>query len=183
MRTLAFLLLTIPGISQVRILATPEPMAVVRSVGLRDMGLWSAAVCNDSAVPVSLQRERLVQALPTVRIISSERARAVLAYSRGRTKKAVAARVIRYVLIGATAGAGLAQVPARAVGYLAVGLGVADQVAARLDNDVPSLAPLLSGMSDEPLALGPGQCGSRTVFAALQIGAKPIEAIIPSSKQ
>lgn len=40
------------------------------------------------------------------------------------------------------------------------------------------LAPYLAGLSDEPLTLGPGQCGSRTVFAALVHGAKQIEAVI-----
>lgn len=178
MRWLGALLLAFPASAQVRILATPEPMSVLRSIGLRDLGLWHLAVCNDGAASVALPRERLLLALPSVRIVSNDRARAVLEHSRGRTRKAVAARVVRHLLLGATAGAGAAQVPARAVGYLALGFGVADQVAQRLESEIPSAAPILAGLSDDTLTLNPGQCGSRTVFAALQTGARPVEAVV-----
>lgn len=164
--------------AQVRVLATPEPMVVLQALRVRDLGLWNLSVCNDSATPVVLQHERLVLALPSLRIISSVRAQAVLAHARSRTPRATAARIIRYAPIVATAAAGLSQVPARAVGIMAVGAIAADQIASRLEASTPLLEPLLRGTTDTALELGPGQCGSRTVFAAIQQSVKPIEVEI-----
>jgi hypothetical protein len=175
---LAILVLAFPAGGQMRILATPEPMEVVRSVGVRGLGLWHLTVCNDSEAAVSLSQERLRLALPGIRIVASDRARAVLTYSRSRTRTAVAARVIQYLLMGAAPAAGFSGVPTPVVAGLALGIGVANQMAARLDSEVPPLAPLLSGLSDEALALGPGACGVRTVFAAPVHGARPVEARI-----
>lgn len=163
---------------QVRILATPEPMAVMQSLGMRTLGLWSISLCNDTASPVTISRERVILALPAVRIVSTERARAALAYAQGRTWQARAAGVMRWGLMGSTVGAALAGTNKQVIAGLAVGALLADQVARRLENEIPRLDPWVAGLSDEALTLGPGQCGSRTVFAALQRGAKVTDAVI-----
>lgn len=175
----------------VRVQATPEPMAVMESLGMRSLGLWSVALCSEAAVPRIVTREQLILALPTVRIVATERAKAALQYAQGRTWQARMASGIRYVLMGGTAGSALLAVRqndsgrpacrycAAATATLAVSTVFADQVARRLDSEVPALAPFLAGVSDEPLSLAPGACGTRTVFAALQSGAHVTMAVIP----
>lgn len=175
---LALILLCLPVWGEVRILATPEPMAVLESLGLRTLGLWSITVCSEAAVPVTLPRERLVLALPAVRIVSNERARAVLAHAQGRAWQARVAGVIRYALLGSTAGTATARTQGNVVAGLALGVVLADQIARRLESEMPALAPWLAGLEESPMILPPGACGIRTVFAALQHGAKPVEAVI-----
>lgn len=175
---LAFILLCLPLWGQIRILATPEPMAVMQSLGMRTLGLWAISICNDTASPVTIPRERVVLALPVVRIVSSERARAALEYAQRRTWQARAASAIRYGLMGSTVGTAVAGSQKTVIVGLAFGAVLADQVARRLENEIPRLDPWVAGMSDAPLVLGPGQCGSRTVFAALQHGARQVEAVI-----
>jgi hypothetical protein len=145
---------------------------------MRTLGLWSISACNETAAAITLPRERLVLALPSVRIVSNERARAALAYAQGRTPAARAAGVIRYLLLGGTVAGAAVGSRKEAVAALAGAALLADQVARRLDSEVPGLAPWLAGLEDGPVTFGPGACASRTVFAALVHGAKPIEAVI-----
>jgi hypothetical protein len=163
----------------VRVRATPEPMSVLEALKLRTLGLWSLSVCNETAATRTLARERLVLALPSIRIVGNDRARSALEYARGRTWQARTASVIRYGLLGATASTALAGSQKRVIASLAAGALVADQVARRLDADTPALAPWLAGLSDEPLVLNPGACGSRTVFAAPMRNARVVEVTIP----
>lgn len=173
------LLIAGPLAGQVRILATPEPMEVLRAVGLRTLGLWTVTACNDSPRATMLPKERLMLALPSVRIVHTDRAKAVLSYAQGRQPRARAVQVIRYALLGAAVASGFAGGSPAASAGLAAGAGFADQFARRLEAETPSLAPWLAGLSDEPLRLDPGSCGFRTVFAALQRGARPVEVTIP----
>lgn len=178
---LVLLLLCLPLWGQVRIKATPEPMVVLRSLRMRSLGLWTLAICNDSEQDVALSRERLTLAFPPssgLRIVSSERAREALAYAQRRTWQARVASVMRYGLMASTAGTALAGSQKNVVSGLALGAVLADQVARRLENEIPRLDPWLAGLSDDPLTLGPGQCGSRTVFAALQKEAHVLEVTI-----
>lgn len=177
---LALILLCLPLWGQVRILATPEPMMeVLKSLGMKGLGLWVVTACSESGLPVTLPRERLILALPTVRIVSTERARAALEYAQRRTWQARAAGVIRYGLMGSTVGTAAAGSQKTVIAGLALGAILADQVARRLENEIPRLDPWVAGLSDEPLALPPGACGTRTVFAALQRNAHVVEITIP----
>jgi len=175
---LAAILLALPLWGQVRLIATPEPMAVMESLGMRSLGLWTVSLCSESPAPVVVPRERLVLALPTVRIVPNDRARAALQYAQERTWQARTAGVMKYILLGATGATALAKTNPNVVAGLAVGTGVAMEVARRLEGDTPVLTPWLAGLDDGPLVLGPGQCGSRTVFAAKQPNVKVVEAVI-----
>ncbi len=179
--TLAILwLLLAPAlVGQVRILATPEPLEVLRSIGVRGLGLWTLTICNDSPAPLLLSRERLQLALPNIRMVSNERARSVLMYYRGRRPAARAAQVLRYAAMGATIGAGFAGLPASAIAGLAIGTAGADQYSRILESQLPGLDPLVGCLINESMALGPGQCGTRCAFAALKHGAAPTETEIP----
>ncbi len=99
--------------------------------------------------------------------------------ARDRQPRARAVQVIRYALLASAVAAGFAGGSPTAGAGLAVGAGFADQFARRLESETPALTPWLAGLSDEPLRLEPGACGMRTVFAALQRNAKPIEVTIP----
>jgi hypothetical protein len=166
-----------PLLAQVRLIANSEGQEVLKPLAVRGITLRTVSACNDGPVLVTLQRERIQLALPTIRIINNERAIAVLTAYQGRNKKAVAAQIIQYATLVAAAMGGMNEVPAQVVGWLASASLGADQVGRKLAGEVPALGPLLAGVSSEPLVLGPGQCGTRTYYAAIS-SAKPVEAVI-----
>lgn len=178
MRLALLTLACLPLWGQVRLIATPEPMVVMQSLGMRTLGLWTISLCSESAVSVTIPRERLILALPTVRIISTERARAALVYAQERTWQARTVSVIRYGLLGSTVGTAVAGTRKGVIVGLAAGALLADQIARRIESEIPRLDPWVAGLDDAPLVLGPGQCGSRTVFAALQRQARVVETTI-----
>lgn len=174
------ILLALPLTAQVTVQYTPEPMAVLESVHVRNVGLWSIRACNDGAEAVALSEERLYIAAPGIRLISSNRARLVVIAGAKRSKKAIAAEWIGWGLMGATALTGFGPISATqsVVAGLAMGGGFASAVKTRLESAAPDISPFVADLLSGPVSIPVGGCVSRIVFAAKAKNPQPVTVTI-----
>lgn len=174
------LLLTASSYAQVSVVYTPEPMAVLKALNVRDIGLWSVRACNDGAAAVTVPAERFYMAAPLVRLITPARARAVVLDRRGRSGKATAAKYIGYGLTLATALTGFGPIAANTtvVASLAFGSTIAMETRRQLEAEIPDTGPFFETLLEEPVQLAPAACATRTAFAAKMRSPKPIAATI-----
>lgn len=168
--------------AQLRVLATPEPMEVVRALNVRDIGLWDVVICNDGDTARSVPVERIRLMLPGLRIIDQARAQAVVSTALKRSKRALAARLLTYGAALATTftGSGLVTANARVISSLAVGTVTLTQTSKWVESSLPDLSPFAASSLSAPVELQAGACTTRTVFAAKTKGARPIEAREPA---
>ncbi len=154
--------------AQVTVAYTPEPMVVLRAMNVRDIGLWSVRACNDGPAAVTVPVERLYMASGAVRLITPERARAVVLDRRSRSKKALAAQYIGYGLSIAAVLTGFGPIAASkdVIAALALGSTVAHEARRQLDAEAPDTGPFLESMLNGPVTLEAGACATRTAFAA-----------------
>lgn len=179
----AILLLILAALAsgQVTVIYTPEPMVVLSALHFKDLGLWTISACNDSAATVILAPERFqLAAGPRLRIIAPERVQAMLERQRERTP---ASLVVNLAAGGAFLAAGLTgfgPIAARKewTAGLAWGGALLTQASGWFKAKVPNLAPYRDSLLTVPIILGPGQCTTKTVFAAKQAGAASFTAKI-----
>lgn len=174
MKFLSFLL-ALPLAAQVTIQYSPEPMAVLESVHVRNVGLWTVRACSDSAV--TLPEERIYMAAPPqLHLIGSDRARLVIMAGAKRSKKAIAAELIGWGLMGATALTGFGPISAtpRVVAGLAMGSGLAGSIKTRLEGAAPDISPFIAKMLAGPVSIAAGGCETRVVFAAKMKNPQPV---------
>jgi hypothetical protein len=154
---------------KVSIQFVPEPMEVLKAVGIASrLGLWRIGICNDSAIAVQIPPERIYMAAGSVRIVSPARASLVLSQRQKQSVKAVMVEVIEYALIGASVigGGGMFSISTKGLGELALATGVAHTVHDKLQGQIPSLAAFTEDALTGPVALAPGQCATKSAFAA-----------------
>lgn len=176
---LLFLLTSsLPG--QVSIQLSPEPMEVLAALHVRGVGLWTLRVCNDSSSATLVAPERILMAVPSVRILDSSRAEAVLAAARGRNWRVQAATYISLGALMATALTGWGAIAAQpaVIAALGVGSGAARLVADELGRNAPDLGPYTGSLLETPIALSAGQCATRTVFAGKMKNPVSISAVL-----
>ncbi len=179
---LVLIALLLCGAAQAQVSAqfSPEPMAVMSSLNIRSMGLWSVRMCNDGAAPVLLPEERIYMAAPGLSLIMPVRARAILLTRQASTQKATVVRYIKYGLIGAAGLTGFGAVAASTtvIASLASGAALAGEVQRTLELEIPSIAPFADSLLEGPITLPPGGCATRTAFAAKVKNPKAITAQI-----
>lgn len=177
MRVAALALLCAAGAAaQVFVMARPEPMLVTNAIPVRVVGMWDLHVCNDGPTPARVPAEKVFIALREIPLISASSARVVLTNRRSQNKKAVAAMLIRYGLTIGTSVTAFGPVAASrtVVGALAFAGVMAAQTERQLQDGVPSIEPFTSNLLDGALELEPGDCQTRTAFAAKVKRARPV---------
>jgi hypothetical protein len=109
-------------------------------------------------------------ALPTVRFVQPDRARAIIVAGVGKSKKAIAAKWINYGLMGAIPMTAWGPIAASKtiIGAIGVGASIGGQVQKSLEGQLPDLTPLFATALTAPFALAPGACDTHTVFNAKQ---------------
>lgn len=175
-------LLALPLAAQVTVQFSPEPMAVLESVHVRNVGLWSIRACSDGPA-VTIAEERFYMAAPPqLHLIGSDRARLVIMAGARRSKKAVAAELIGWGLMGATALTGFGPISAtpRVVAGLAMGSGLAGSIKTRLEGAAPDVSPFVAKMLAGPVSIAAGGCETRVVFAAKMKNPQPVTVTIGS---
>lgn len=177
-------LLALPLAAQVTVQYSPEPMAVLESVHVRNVGLWTIRACADSAV--TLPEERFYMAAPPqLHLIGSDRARLVIMAGAKRSKKAVAAEWIGWGLMGATALTGFGPISAtpKVVAALAMGGNLATTVKTKLEGAAPDISPFVAKMLSGPVSIAAGGCETRVVFAAKMKNPQPVTVKIEAGVQ
>lgn len=177
------LLLTWPAIGQVRLIYTPEPMAVLHAMygdGADAMGMWAVRGCSQYDRPVSFDSQRVYLAGQHLALVSKHHAVLVL---QRRIRDTAASRVARYAgWVAGGAAIGLTvlatQTPTRevvittgALGALAPALGFISQQAQR---DIPPLDA--DEILDGTIRLDPRGCFAGVVFAKKQPSVQVFQA-------
>ncbi len=153
----------------IAIRVSPEPLAVTRArVGdVRGMGVWRLVACSAAAEPVRLSALAVEMAVEDLSILDPEAAAAVIRSTPSARRRD---RIVQGLMFAGIAAAGLAagnyvRITGREAGMVALGLDLVNRAKGKLEAGAVVLDPskLLTGT----LELAPGECTSRTVFAAL----------------
>jgi len=175
-----FLAAILPAYCQVTVQFAPEPMAVLQSVNVKNVGLWTVRACT-TGPSVTLAEERFYMAAPPqIHLIGSDRARLVVMAGAKRSKKAIAAEWIGWGLMGATALTGFGPISATqsVVAALAMGSSIAGGVKSRLESGAPDLSPFIGQMLSGPVSIPTGGCVTRVAFAAKMKNPQPATVTI-----
>jgi len=163
---------------QIRVLATPEPLEVLRATGVRNLGVWTIGVCNDGKEARVVSPERIRMLLPELRIVEPSRAAALLNQGQRRSKRATLARLLAYGAALATSftGSGLVSANPTIISALALGTVTLNQASSWTASTLPDLSPFSSNLLSSSLDLPAGGCATRSVFTALMKHARPMSA-------
>ena len=166
---------------QVSASATPEPMAVLKHIPVKDIGIWDIRLCDDGVMPVELPEERVYMAFPQVHFLTATSARIVLAARVSRNKKQIAADIITYGLIGAAQITSWGPVAASktVIGGLTTGAGLAAVIRDKLQSQVPSVQVFEDNLLTGTITLQPGGCVTRSAFAAKTKAPQTVQTVIP----
>ena len=173
--------LAIPTEAQVSLLFTPLPLRASRTVGIRNVGLWTVLVCNDGPAFVNLPEERILMAAPTLLALDHATALATLTQSHVRDRSVVIANLLQNaVLLSSifTAGGLIAASP-RIIVSLTLGASGAMQLANAIKGQAPDLSGIQANLLETILPLAPSSCATRTVLAGIHPGVQPVAATLP----
>jgi len=175
--------LCLPLAAQVRVLATPEPMAVLAALNVKELGFWNVVLCNDDLSAVTIAPEEIKLALPTIRIVQPDIAWTVLTDKRAKSKKAKVAKYLTYAGIGALTVAGFRNVDAswltpKVVSAIGLGTIALDKFKQQMESELPSLAPFADTLLRGPVVLGPRACVTKAFFAGKMPNPQPVAAMI-----
>lgn len=180
-----------PLFSQVALEASPEPMAVTGDIPLKVVGLWDLRLCNDGPTArVDIYEERIFMAKwatketgqPSgIAFLTAGHAARVLQVKQGKNKKQIAAEWIGtgLDLVLPLIGWDVISASKRTMGAIAAGRGVAAVFQSRLQSQVPSITLFTDELLKGQVALAPGMCTTRTVFAAKMRKPQTVVARIP----
>ena len=171
---------TAPVHGQASLLFTPQPLRTSRSLGIKNVGLWTVEVCNDSDKPLSIPQERILMAAPALWALDHATALAMLQQNRVHEPHLIASTLLQQSLILATVlvAGGMITASARALASLTIGSTAVQQVAGDLKGQIPDLTGIQNNLLEPSLSLAPGACATRTVLGGLHKGATAIPAKI-----
>jgi hypothetical protein len=174
---LAALALAAPLAAQIRVGCTPDSMAAARagSLAAAELGRWRCYALNVGPTQANLSATAFALGFMELHQVSAADAADIFGMKQAKTKKAVAARVLKYGLVGAaivTSGGWISVTPAIA-GWLGLAATGASQVQQQLEKEVPTTSNALAGMwgPNEVVALAPGQGFQWKVYASKIKGA------------
>ncbi len=172
--------LTTPVHGQASLLFTPQPLRTSRSLGIKNVGLWTVLVCNDSAQALSLPQERILMAAPNLWALDHATALTMLQQNRVHEPHFVASTLLQQSLILATilVAGGMITASSRALVSLTLGSTAAQQISSDLKGQIPDLTGIQNNLLETTLSLAPGACATRTVLGGLHKGATAIPAKI-----
>ncbi len=167
--------------AQVSLLFTPQPLRTSRSVGIRNVGLWTVLACNDGAAMRILPEERILMAAPALWALDHATALTALTQSHVRDRSVVIATLLQQAVMLTTilTAGGLVAASPRAIVSLTLGDSAAQQLASAIRGQAPDLSGIQSNLLETSLSLGPGACATRTLLGGIHKGATAISAQIP----
>lgn len=152
--------------AQVLVAVSPQPQAVMNSLHVRSMGMWTVFVRNNGPAARTLSADDVMIAALPIRPIAPENAVTVLNDRQSHStpaklaKAASLASQLTGIALGLVSHANLSW----AAG-LTLGGGAAQQLLPILTGEVQSTAPFTSGLLTQPVTLAPGATARFTVFA------------------
>jgi len=161
--------------SQVTVACTPAPLAVVRSLHVKEMGPWECFLRNDGPATRTLNPEDVEIGVLAIRPISPATASIIL---NDHQSHSAAGRVLKILTIaGQASGVVLALVSKANAGLgtaLAFGTGFVPQAIQIVQGEVPSTTPFVTNLLTGQITLAPGGTATRMIFCAKQKNPQPI---------
>lgn len=167
--------------AQVSLLFSPLPLRASRTVGIRNVGLWTVLACNDGPASVNLPEERILMAAPTLLALDHSTALAALRQSHVRDRSVVIANILQNAVFLAsifTAGGLIAATP-RVVVSLTLGASGAMQLANAIKGQAPDFTSIQANLLETTLSLAPSACATRNLLAGIHKGVQPVAATLP----
>jgi hypothetical protein len=144
----------------------PEPMIVLKSLHIKDFGVWTCRICSDLDSVITIPKEKVFMAAGTkIRPIDELRATSML--MQGQSKHWTL-RTLRILGIAgaATLLAMRTSTDPSVLKWLGVGSSSIPILSEFLSKDVPDLSPYLSNMLKADVVLSAGHCATYSIFAA-----------------
>jgi hypothetical protein len=178
MRTLLpFLLLASACFGQTfEALFTPEPEAVLDTLHITQLGVWSIRVYNSGATQPNIAPTLLLLQAPEIHWVESSLCLSILTSAQAATPAMRAAQIITIGagVAGVFGGTGIIAMSRAVLGDLAGASLTANYAATQLKTLAPNIAPFTSTMLTGPVSVAPG------ADAVFTMCADPTDAATPS---
>lgn len=157
-------------------MATPQPEAVLASLRITQLGVWSIRVYNSGSTQPTFPPELLLMQFPTVHWVDSGVALSVLTAAQAASPSQRVAQIITIGtgVAGVFGGSGIVAMSKSILGDLAAGSLTANYIAGQLKTLAPNISAFTGNLCNVPVSLAPGAALTCTMFA------DPTDAATPS---
>lgn len=149
------------------VLFTPEPEAVLSSLHINQLGVWSIRVLNTGQTQPNIAPTMILMQAPNVHWVEPGLALSILTAAQAATPAMRIAQIITIGtgVAGVFGGSGIITMSKTVLGDLAAGSLTANYLGTQLKTLAPTIAPFSSTLLTGPVSIAPGADAVYTMFA------------------